>query len=454
MHPDTGDEVWWFLPLLITVVIAFALNALRIIVRDYRRGTLDDPLPRLTAESSPAAVRQHHTAAPDAWLIEVEYSDAAGSAQRACLADLVPDEALDRFEIGTVVDVYIFEPAHMRFQRPSPTGGAPVGRCLLTEAADDVPRAGYNLDGLRMISETVIWERARFGSPVLGIKAVKTDDDRWSGAVRGERRSFDAEPRRVWAESEHAPRLELPGRPPHPKSAAEVVKWDDPDGFSRVELGEAPVLWTLLPLAAVGFLTYESVTDPTGSHWNKRFFDESVDAWPTWFLWAVWIVALGWLLIAVGVLVFRARRLPELSDDAKHVFTHGVLCSLHRSPVTNSDGEGGSYPTFIAIDHRLDRARAGRIHRAFYTWLEDLGRPPGGEALSSEQIFGSGVTGGLYLDSIPGFGTSEFFAQHQWVIVTEAETADAGAAAFRVTPVPLDDERAKMRKKLQRRGVI
>jgi len=453
MHPDSGEVPWWLVLLLVTLLAAFLLNVVRIIVRDYWRGTLDDPLPRLTTESSPVVVRQHHAAAPGAWLIEVEYSDAAGVAQRACLADMIPDAARDRFEIGTVVDAYIFEPAHTRFQRPSPDG-PPVGRCLLTEAADDVPRAGYNLDGLCMISETVIWERARFGSPVLGRMAVKTDDDRWSSAVRGERRSFDGEPRRVWAESEHAPRLELPGRPPHPKSAAEVAKWDDPTGFSRVELVEAPTLWVLLPLAAIGFLIYESVTDPTGSHWNKSFFGESVDAWPTWFLWEVWIVALGWLLIAVGVLVFRARRLPALSEDAKRTFAQGVLCSLHRSPVFNTDGEGGRYPTFIAIDHRLDRARAGRIHHAFYTWLDDLGQPPGGEVLSAEQIFGSEVTGGWYLDSIPGFGTSEFFAQHQWVIVTSEEDADAGTTAFRVTTVPLDDEREKMRKKLQRRGAI
>src|SRR5690625_6287646 len=61
-----------------------------------------------------------------------------------------------------------------------------------------------------------------------------------------------------------------------------------------------------------------------------------------------------WLLIMVGVLVVRLSVFRGLRAENRWVFEHGVPYSIHRSSVDYDDGETSGWPTYIALNHRLD----------------------------------------------------------------------------------------------------
>lgn len=263
----------------------------------------------------------------------------------------------------------------------------------------------------------------------------------------------------TWAltSSQTVPSVTRASNVPYPESVEEVAKWEDPDGFNRTELVYAPILWLLFPIAALGYLIYETITDPTGSEWSITVNDENVDAWPEWMLWLIWIGVFVWLLIAIGILVFRRQLIAEAHADNEWIYRHGIVYSVHRSPYDSNDGEGGTWPTFIALDHRLPDDSAARIHFGLKSWLsnrevqEYLGSSSAGAAtvISSTDLFGIDATGGYYLHSIPGFGTAADFEAHDWVIITPPRGDDQIPT---ITKVPQEKRLQRIRTRLRRRA--
>ena len=448
------------------------------IISHRRRGNAEDPLPRLDREPRAATVvavhparRREHArrrrqqestgsddAVRDAWLIEVEYVDSSGSRRRALLADVIPTSALDRFSSGAMCRVYAFSVPQTHFQKGSADGALPTERCLLTEEHGGILRAGINLDGVRAKVERQHWVDARTGSPFLGVMAFITDGDRWQGEVIGSRTSFPGDPRAAWARASTGPvaALTRPREVPRPETVAEVAKWEDPNGFTRTELYYAPSFWVFLPVVALGFLIWGTITDP-GDGWTGNLFDDDVSGDP-WNFWLVWVGVSIWLLIAIGVLVLRVSVTSEVRADNEWIYQKGVPVSIHRSPYNRAGGEAETWPTFIGIDHRVSDETAARIHHALYAWLSshevqgelDSGALRERPVIASEELFGDQAAGGYYIDSIPGFGSDNHFAAHQWVLLTEPRDPDASEMS--VTTIPLEETREKIRKKLRRKA--
>ncbi|WP_406409544.1 hypothetical protein OG923_12005 [Streptomyces halstedii] len=244
---------------------------------------------------------------------------------------------------------------------------------------------------------------------------------------------------------------------PRPESVQEVAKWEDPDGLGKVELHYAPAFWALLPLTALGYLAWGTVTHPGGHDWVGTVFGETVHG-PPWSHWFVWAIVGIWLLIALGVLALRTNLASEVRKDNQWIFEHGTAHTIHRSPFTHDGGEGFTSPTFIAIDHRIDDAQAARIHQALYTWLSDgtvqeqlsrrtLRRPQG--VIAAQDIFGPEATGGYYVESVPGFGSADDFEAHRWALVTEPRDERSEP---NVTTVPCGKKLRRIRSKLRRRA--
>lgn len=438
-----------------------------------RRGSTKDPLPRLDRVPREATVvavhpvsrrpaRRRRRAAQasdagnhDAWLIEVEYADQSGSTIRACLADLIPTGALDRFTVGAKCRVYGFIAPRKSFQREPARDEPAAARCLLTEEHGGIPRAGFDLDGMRARSERPIWPAPRTGSPFLGVMRFVTDGDRWAGEVTGHRTSFPGDPRAVWTRALKDPArpLRRPRKPPRPESVAEVARWEDPDGFGRTELYYAPSFWVFLPLVALGVLIWGIITDP-GDGWTGNLFDEDTSGNP-WNFWLVWVAVAIWLLIAIGVLVLRVSLTSAVRADNQWILQHGVPCSIHRSPHLRSGGEGEAWPTLIGIDHRLADEQAARIHRALHDWLSDnevRADLDGGimrdrTVLSSREIFGDQAAGGYYIESSAGLSMASDFDTHEWVLITEPRDPESGQLS--VTTVPREEKLQKIRRKLR-----
>ncbi|MDQ0613448.1 hypothetical protein QF046_001089 [Microbacterium sp. W4I4] len=454
-------------------------------IRARRRGTTQDPLPWLASEPVSAVVRAVHPApmpvwnprhtsligriadwmrglAPaaahdayvrslihDAWLIEVEYVH--GERIAACLADVIPGSALDRFAIGTQIEVRCFEAPRTRLRAEQDPDAPATMRCLLSEPHTDVPRAGFDLDGVRARIERGRWSQVRTGSPFIGAMKFRTERSPFGGELRGARSSFPADPQSIWAGTLNPPRVSRRAeRAPRPESAEEVGLWEDSHGFARTELIYAPIFWVCLPLAAIVFLGFEAVHDPTGEKWSKNFFGESADVWPTWFLWCVWIGAFIWLLIAVGVLLLRLSvRKDDLAEHVR-IFQHGIPCTIHRAPHDRSGGDGDSSPTFIALDHRLDEHQAARIHEALRNWIAKVGDGWLDDIIPAERLFGPEARGGWYLPWIPGFGSAEDFAAHQWVLITAPKDPEDPAPT--VTTIPQSDAFRRLRAKARRKA--
>lgn len=482
---DTQDlPLWAWFVIGGAVCIPLTIGLLSFI-RNRLRGTTDDPLPKLVSGPVLAVVRAIHPAplpvwnrrhtsligkifdwsrslAPaaqheayvrslihDAWLIEVEYI--GDERITACLADVIPGSELNRFEIGMEIEVRCFKEPRTRLRADGESNAPATMRCLLAEQYSDVPRAGFDLDGVRARVERERWSAVRAGSPFFGTMKFKTERSPFEGEVQGEQQSFPADPQSIWAATSHPPlvsrRVE---NVPRPESVEEVGLWEDSHGFARTELIHAPIFWVCLPVAAIVFLGYEAVTDPTGQGWGKHFFGESVDAWPTWFVWSVWIGVFVWLFIAVGVLVVRLWVRREVLADNMWIFEHGVPCTIHRAPYSRSSGEGDSFPTFIALDYRLDRLQAARIHEALRTWISKVGEDSLSDIIPAERLFGPAANGGWYLPSIPGFGSAEDFAAHQWVLITNPK--DPEETLPTVTTVPQGETLRRLRTKARRRA--
>jgi hypothetical protein len=274
---------------------------------------------------------------------------------------------------------------------------------------------------------------------------------------------WPGDPSTRWAQAaaSRLPAFVRPGRAPRPESVDEVARWEDPNGFDRIELYYAPIFWVCLPVAALGVLIHGAITNPTGIGWVVTVFGESVQA-GLWSYWIVWVGIIIWLLGAVAVLAFRVWLVaPDVRKDAEWIYAHGVAPSSHPSPYEATDGEGGTWPTFVAIDHRLPEEDAARVFRALEAWLSqsdvqgelEFGSLQGRSLITSAELFGPPGAGGLYLGSIPGFGSVGDFLEHEWVLVSDPrDPDDDGAGGKHVTTVPTEPELRKIRARLRRRA--
>ncbi|OFV76952.1 hypothetical protein [Rhodococcus erythropolis] len=154
---------------------------------------------------------------------------------------------------------------------------------------------------------------------------------------------------------------------PRPESVDEVARWEDPDRLGRTELVTHRCSGRSSPSPRSATWSRGTITDP-GDGWTGDLFDDSASG-NLWNFWLVWAAVALWLLIAAGVLVARLGQLSQVRADDQWLHQHGVPCSLHRSPYAADDGEGGSWTTFIAIDHRTPDEQAARIHRSLHDWL-------------------------------------------------------------------------------------
>ncbi|WP_326698505.1 hypothetical protein OG909_14940 [Streptomyces sp. NBC_01754] len=264
------------------------------------------------------------------------------------------------------------------------------------------------------------------------------------------------EPAVVWERvaSSPVPHLERPREVPWPESAEEVARWEDPDDFGRIWHYYAPIFWVCLPLAALGYLIRGMITDP-GDGWTGNLFDDDSSG-QLWNFWLVWVGVLVWLVVAIGVLVLRVSMTGQVRRENEWIYRHGMPCTIHRSPYDRDGGESGRWPTFIALDHRLDDERAARIHRALSTWLGRaevqaiLDVRPESTVISSSEIFGPEIEGGWYVETAPGFGTADEFAEHRWILVTEPRDPQQNRPT--VTTVPLKKKLLKTRAKLRRKA--
>lgn len=289
---------------------------------------------------------------------------------------------------------------------------------------------------------------------------------------------WPGDPSTVWAQTLTArvPKLRRPRQVPWAQSIDEIAKWEDPDGFGRTELYHAPIFWVFLPVVALGFLIYGALTNADGIGWTASIFDETVQGGP-WNFWLVWVGVLLWLLVAVGVLVLHVGFVaPEVRKDNAWIYTHGIPCDIHLSPFGWSDGEGGSTPTWIAIDHRVPDEQAERIVCAFQAWLSheevrgnlEFGSLREHAVIASSEVFGEEAAGGYFVGRIPAFGTAGDLEKYRWVIVTPPRpdesgdiitrdgSVDAGTESgwrhARVTTVPAAKELRKFRERLRRKA--
>ncbi|MFH9472557.1 hypothetical protein ACH4L7_01795 [Streptomyces anulatus] len=216
----------------------------------------------------------------------------------------------------------------------------------------------------------------------------------------------------------------------------------------------APAFWVFLPLVALGYLTWGAVRDPGGPRWAGAVFDETVEGEP-WDFWPVWAGVGTWLLIAIGVLIHRAGSASVVRADNQRIFEHGVAHSLHRTPFDTDDGEGGSRPTFIALDHRIADDRAARLHAALHAWLsrddvqDALASAAGPGVIPSGELFGPDAVGGCVLHSTSDLGGADGFAAHRWALITQPRDVETTP---NVTTVPLEPKLRKIRAKLRRKA--
>ncbi|WP_420039060.1 hypothetical protein [Gordonia sp. MP11Mi] len=248
--------------------------------------------------------------------------------------------------------------------------------------------------------------------------------------------------------------MDRPRDAPSPESADEVGRWDDPDGLGRTELIYAPIFWVCLPLAVLGYLIWGILVHP-GDGWTGNLFDEDVTG-NLWNFWIAWTGVGLWLLVASGVLAFRLSLIKDVHAQNEWIFKHGVLHTIHRSPFDSDDGEGGSWPTFIAIDHRVTDERATRLYQALHTWLSDdavqvafdSGALHHRGTIATAELFGDDAADGYFLSTIPGSDTAAHFAGHRWVLITPS--VDDGRE-ITVTTVPLEKKLRRIRRKLHRK---
>lgn len=242
--------------------------------------------------------------------------------------------------------------------------------------------------------------------------------------------------------------LNRPRDVPRPESVEEVARWAGSGDLRSTQLVHAPLFWVALPLVAVSALIWGTTVDP-GEGWTGNLFDDDFDGQP-WNAWVVWVAVGVWLFVAVGVLVLRLSVLNDLRAENEWIFRHGIAYSIHRASADLDDGEATGWPTYIALDHRLDEERAARIHRAFELWLAQSGMPPSGsKPITSTSLFGAHVAGGYFVLHLPVPQTAGVTAEHRWILITE--TQDAGEDLI-MTPVPVPKKLHKIRRRLHQRA--
>ena len=112
--------------------------------------------------------------------------------------------------------------------------------------------------------------------------------------------------------------------------------------------------------------------------WNITITGESRDTWPGWVAPLAWIGVGLWLLVAVGVLLFRLSLLRELHAENEWIFEHGVA-----------------------------------HHAAFEAWLAREGLPPSGsKPVSSQALFGTQAAGGYFILHLPVSAIAGATAEH------------------------------------------
>lgn len=194
-----GSSVITMQDVLIVIGVIGVIAAFLMIVRRIE-ATTEKALPALDRSPRTATVVAVHEAPRSPlrsadgsaylWMIEVEYADGGGTVRRESLADLFAGSALPRVTVGSTWQVYGFV--------------KPQGRCLLTEAYDELPRAGYNLDQLRISKEQFAFS-PRPGSPILGV--MHFADDQKFGVhrrVTGRRTSWPGDPADAWNAAQSA----------------------------------------------------------------------------------------------------------------------------------------------------------------------------------------------------------------------------------------------------------
>ncbi|SHY73325.1 Uncharacterised protein [Mycobacteroides abscessus subsp. bolletii] len=243
--------------------------------------------------------------------------------------------------------------------------------------------------------------------------------------------------------------LDRPHDVPRPESVDEISRWAGSEDLRRTELVYAPVFWVFLPLAVIGFLIYQMITDPTSAGWSITANGASRDTWLAWVPWLAWIGVTVWLLIAVGVLLLRLSALRDLRVENAWVYGHGVAHSIHRACIDYDDGEA-RWATYIALDHRLDDGQAATIHAAFELWLFQAGLPPSGsKPISSETLFGEQAQGGYFILHLPVSTTAGETTAHKWLLITQPQDDERDVI---VTPVPIPKKLAKIRRTLHRKA--
>ncbi|WP_420112158.1 hypothetical protein, partial [Pseudactinotalea sp.] len=217
---------------------SIAVMAVFLLLVHRAEATTRRPLPELDRTPRAASVVALHEAPHGLRSVEVEFSDGAGTAVRARLVDLFDSSVARAFSIGSQWQVYGFMKA------PS--------RCLLTEAHDDLPRSGYDLDGLRIRQERMTFS-ARPGSPVLGVMRFAGGGFFDSDRVIGARTSWPADPASAWAQALATARPLRRPRPVPPVRSTEDVGHEGRGMYRTVTWG-APIFWVVLALAFTGLL--------------------------------------------------------------------------------------------------------------------------------------------------------------------------------------------------------
>lgn len=238
---------------------------------------------------------------------------------------------------------------------------------------------------------------------------------------------------------------------PRPESVAEVAKWAGNEDLRTTHFIHAPAVWALLPLAALGFLIWGSITSPDESPTGGLFADDGSGS-----LW-LYIAVSVWLLVAVGVLVRRLFLFHGLRAENEWIFQHHVAHSIHRTPFDRDDGDSGGWATYVALDHRIDNRHATEIGEAFERWLRTTGLPPSGSGpISSATLFGPQLAGGWFFLHLPVSQTAGETTEYEWMLITAPHKRDgSNADEVIVTPVPprkrLHRIRARLRRKAERR---
>lgn len=201
-------------------------------------------------------------------------------------------------------------------------------------------------------------------------------------------------PAEIWDSSAEATaRQSRPAPVPVLSSPEQVHRWLDKSRMQATETYTLPIWWIGFAAVATGLVAWLTFASPPQSRGE---------------LWPVWVAVVGWLLGAIGVLVFRARVYPRrYRQEAQWTFENGFVCEVHASPFEFDGGEGMHRTARIFIDHRVADDHAARMVRAFREWLRDddvqlslhHGALHSYACIASEEVFGPDAAGAFFMAS-------------------------------------------------------